>query len=177
MEEDNKPKLSLVAVEGETVNRERKGKRSGNKTGSPLTAKQEAFCKGLAAGLSNSDAYRAAYDTSNMKPGTVHNEACKLAAAPHVAARTSALVAEITRKNSMLTDTARLKNSDRIWSQLWAMLDDNMTPPAVKASLLSLGAKAAGMLTEQVRVENINADSKSIESELIERLQQLSKAG
>ena len=175
MQEDNKPSLVLVASEGEAVNHERKGKRSGNKSGSPLTAKQEQFCKGLAAGLSNSDAYRAAYDTSNMKPGTIHNEACKLAAAPHIAARTNALVAEITRKNSMLTDKARLKNSDRIWGRLWEMLDDATTPPAVKASLLSLGAKAAGMLTEQVRVENITADSKSIESELIERLQQLSK--
>jgi hypothetical protein len=54
------------------------------------------------------------------------------------------------------------------------MLDDPATPPAVKANLLSLSAKAAGMLTDQVKIENISADSKDIEKELIERLQRLS---
>ena len=60
---------------------------------------------------------------------------------------------------------------------MWAMIDDNMTPPAVKANLLSLGAKAAGMLTEKVEIENKSGDAATIERELIERLQRLSKAG
>jgi hypothetical protein len=75
----------------------------------------------------------------------------------------------------MFTDRQREKYSDRVWRNLWAMIDAPDTPPAVKANLLSLGAKAAGMLTDSVKIENISADSKSIESELIERLQQLSK--
>ena len=80
---------------------------------------------------------------------------------------------EKQRKNSMFSDKQREKHSDKIWRRMWEMIDAPETPPAVKANLLSLGAKAAGMLTEQVRVENITADSKDIEREIIERLQRL----
>jgi phage terminase small subunit len=171
MKDDNRPTLTLIASGGENIG---KGRRSGNKTASGLTAKQEAFALGLVNGLSNADAYRQAYDTSGMKPGTIHNEACKLAALPHIAARVDQLIREKQARNSMFTDKQREKHSDRIWRRLWELCDAPETPPAVKASLLSLGAKAAGMLTEQVRVENITADSKSIEAEILERLQRLS---
>lgn len=169
--EGDKPKLALVASDGETIG---KAKRSGNKTASGLTAKQSVFCDGLAAGLNNADAYRQAYDTQNMKAATVHNEACKLAAAPHIAARVDQLIREKQARNSMFTDKQREKHSDRIWRRLWELCDAPETPPAVKASLLSLGAKAAGMLTDQVRMETVSTDSKSIEAEIIERLQRLS---
>lgn len=168
MQDDNKPKLSLVASEGKEV----KGKRSG-KTESGLTEKQERFAKGLANGLSNADAYRQAYDASGMKDATIHSEACTMAARPKIAERVHALIAEKNRRNSMFSDKQREKYSDRVWRNLWAMIDAPETPPAVKANLLSLGAKAAGMLTEQVRVENITADSKDIEREILERLQRL----
>ena len=171
-ERENRPVLQVVG--GKEAGREGKGKRSGNKTGTGLTAKQEAFCAGLANGLSNADAYRQSYDTSNMKAATVHNEACKLASAPHIAARVDAIVSEAKRKNSMFTDKQRLKHSDRIWERIWHMIDAPETPPAVKANLLSLGAKAAGMLTEQVKIENVAAESKDIEKEILERLQRLS---
>ena len=167
----DKPKLSLVASEGESIG---KAKRSGNKTASGLTAKQEQFAQGLFNGLSNADAYRQAYDTSGMKPGTIHNEACKLAAHPNVSVRVDQLIREKQARNSMFTDKQREKHSDRIWRRLWELCDAPETPPAVKASLLSLGAKAAGMLTEQVRMETVTSDSKSIEAEILERLQRLS---
>lgn len=169
MTDKDKPKLALVASEGETI----KGKRVGKAT-SGLTIKQEAFAQGLASGLSNSDSYRASYDTSAMKPGTIHSEACKLAADQRVAKRVDELIKEKHAKNSMFTDKQRERHSDKIWRRLWELCDAADTPPAVKASLLSLGAKAAGMLTEQVRMETITSDSKSIEAELIERLQRLS---
>ena len=155
---------ALTVIEG--------GKRSG-KTTSGLTHKQEKFAQLLATGLSNADSYRGAYDTSGMKPGTVHNEASKLSIRPDIAARVEAIIAEKTRKNSMFTDRQREKNSDRIWRKLWLMIEADETPPAVKANLLSLGAKAAGMLTDKVEIENKQADSKSIEAELLERLQRL----
>ena len=170
MKDDNRPTLTLIASGGESI----KGRRSGNRTASGLTAKQQTFADGLVAGLSNADAYRQAYDTQNMKAATIHNEACKLAALPHIAARVDQLIRENQARNSMFTDKQREKHSDRIWRRLWDLCDAPETPPAVKASLLSLGAKAAGMLTEQVRVENITADSKSIEAEILERLQRLS---
>lgn len=169
--DSTKPKLALVASGGESIG---KGKRSGNKTASGLTAKQNMFAEGLVAGLSNADAYRQAYDTANMKAATIHNEACKLAALPHVAARVDQLIREKQAKNSMFTEKQRERHSDRIWRTMWAMVDAAETPPAVKASLLSLGAKAAGMLTDKVEIDQKITDSKSIEAEILERLQRLS---
>ena len=43
-----------------------------------LTAKQEKFALGVAAGLNQSDAYRAAYSASRMKPEQVWQEASRL---------------------------------------------------------------------------------------------------
>jgi hypothetical protein len=74
----------------------------------------------------------------------------------------------------MFADRQREKHSDKVWRTLWAMVDAAETPPAVKASLLSLGAKAAGMLTDKVEIDQKVTDSKSIEAEILERLQRLS---
>lgn len=174
--EDAEGKLSLKVISGgkDTQPTAPKGKRSG-KAGNGLTEKQEAFAQGLAAGLSNADAYRQAYDASAMKDATIHSEACTLAARPKIAERVHAIIAEKGRRNSMFVEKQREKHSDKIWRTLWAMVDAHDTPPAVKANLLSLGAKAAGMLTDSVKIESVAADSKSIEQELVERLQRLSK--
>lgn len=168
--EDNKPGLTVIAG---GKDESRKGKRSG-KAASGLTMKQEAFAQALANGASNADAYRAAYDATNMRETTIHSEASRLANNPLITARVRALLDQKNQRNSIFADKQREKHSDKIWRTLWAMVDDVETPPTVKASLLSLGAKAAGMLTEQVKIENTTVDSKSIEAEILERLQRLS---
>ena len=173
MDEKDKPTLQVISGGKDS---DTKGKRTG-KTLSGLTAKQEKFCEALASGASNSDAYRAAYDCSRMKDNSIHTEASKLACNPAIASRVRAIMDAKKARNSIFTEKQREKHSDKIWRTLWAMIDAHDTPPAVKANLLSLGAKAAGMLTEQVKIENISADSKTIEQELIERLQRLSKTG
>lgn len=43
-----------------------------------LTEKQEKFISGLLRGLSQREAYKQAYDTSNMKDKTIDEKACKL---------------------------------------------------------------------------------------------------
>jgi hypothetical protein len=43
-----------------------------------LTAKQEAFCQGIADGLGQADSYRAAYDAEGMKDNTIYPLASKL---------------------------------------------------------------------------------------------------
>ena len=52
----------------------------------PLTPKQMAFVNGLLEAKNASDAYRAAYDSSNMSDRTVWSEASRLRANPKVAA-------------------------------------------------------------------------------------------
>lgn len=171
MTDDNIP-ITLKVIEGGRDNIPDTKKRSG-KTLSGLTSKQEKFCDGLANGLSNADAYRAAYDASKMKANVIYTEASKLAVRHDISTRVEALIADKHRRNSVFTDKQREKNSDRIWRKVWELIDNPETPPAVKANLLSLGAKAAGMLTDKVQIENTQSDSASIEAEIIERLQRL----
>lgn len=40
-----------------------------------LTAKQEAFCQGIADGLGQADAYRAAYDVADWKDNVIYSKA------------------------------------------------------------------------------------------------------
>ena len=157
----------LTVIEG---GKESKGKKTGNKASpSGLTEKQERFAQLLAEGMTNSEAYRAAYDTSTMAMHTVHNEAAKLAKHQGVSARLNAILEEKRKRNSMLSE----RQSDRVWRNVWRLAEGEGVPPSVQQAALALAAKMAGMLTEQVKIENISADSKSIESELLERLQRL----
>lgn len=52
-----------------------------------LTEKQEKFCQAITSGMNQSDAYRQAYKTENMKEETIHSEACRLMRDPKIAAR------------------------------------------------------------------------------------------
>lgn len=56
-----------------------------------LTPKQEAFAQAVVSGLSQSDAYRKAYDAGKMKPETVQNNAYKLIGNNEVATRIASL--------------------------------------------------------------------------------------
>lgn len=148
-----------------------KGKRrTGDKgTGTGLTEKQEAFARHLSEGMTNSEAYRAAYQAEGMAAATVHSEACKQAQHPKVRTRVDALLAERKAKQGMLS----VKQEDRVWQNVWRLAEGVNVPPAVQQSALALAAKMAGMLTDRVEVKSETADSKSIEAELLQRLQKL----
>jgi hypothetical protein len=165
---DDKTQHTLTVISGGMDSGTKK--RTGTK-GSPtgLTAKQEAFAQGLSAGLSNSEAYRAAYDASQMGAATVHSEACKQAASPKISGRVHELLLEKKAKHNVLT----VRQEDRVWQNVWRLAEGVNVPPAVQQSALALAAKMAGMLTDRVEVKNETADSKSIEAELLQRLQRL----
>jgi len=63
-----------------------------------LTAKQEAFCQGIADGLGQADAYRAAYDAEGMKDNTIYPLASKLMKNSKVTARIAELKSEVQEK-------------------------------------------------------------------------------
>jgi len=159
----------LTVIDGGKA--ENKKKRTGNKaSGSGLTVKQERFAQLLAEGLTNSEAYRQAYDAAGMAPATIHNEAAKLASHNGVTKRLHEILEEKRGRNSM----SSLKAADRVWRNVWRLAEGESVPPSVQQAALALAAKMAGMLTEQVKIENVSADSKSIEAEILERLQRLS---
>jgi hypothetical protein len=78
----------------------------------------------------------------------------------------------------MEADVRRERNTDRVWRGVWRLCEnvEGNVPPSVQQSALALAAKMAGMLTDQVKIESVGTDSSTIERELIERLQRLSKS-
>ena len=63
-----------------------------------LTAKQEAFAQAIADGLGQAAAYRAAYDTKNMKDDSIYPLASKLVSNTKIAARVGELKAQLQSK-------------------------------------------------------------------------------
>ena len=162
MKEDNKPSLKLISGGMGNTDKEEKSEK--------LTGKQEAFAQGLSEGLTNTEAYKRAYGAENMKASTIHVEACKLAQHPKITRRLDAILSEKRGKNSMST----LKASDRVWRNVWRLAEGENVPPSVQQAALALAAKMAGMLTDKVEIDQKITDSKSIEAEILERLQRLS---
>lgn len=83
-----------------------------------LTASQEAFARGVIAGLSQAEAYRQAYPKSQKwKPDTIHQQASRVAKLPRVSARIAAGQAEAAAnagldKAKVLREVALLAHSD-----------------------------------------------------------------
>ena len=63
-----------------------------------LTAKQEAFAQGIADGLGQADAYRAAYDAEAMKDITIYPRSSELMKNSKVTARVAELKAAVQEK-------------------------------------------------------------------------------
>lgn len=63
-----------------------------------LTAKQEAFCQGIADGLGQADSYRAAYDAEDMKENSVYVNASKLMKNAKITQRIAELRSQVQEK-------------------------------------------------------------------------------
>jgi len=63
-----------------------------------LTAKQEAFCQGIADGLGQADSYRAAYDAEDMKENSIYVNASKLMKNAKVTQRIAELKSQVQEK-------------------------------------------------------------------------------
>ena len=79
-----------------------------------LTVKQMKFVKEVSEGGSQSNAYRKAYDTSQMAPKTIWEEASRLRRHPKVAARIMELEAEKETRRRMQA----LSREDRVLQEL-----------------------------------------------------------
>lgn len=63
-----------------------------------LTAKQEKFCQAIADGMTQADAYRAAYDADRMKDNTIYPLASKLMKNSKITARIAELREAVQEK-------------------------------------------------------------------------------
>lgn len=66
-----------------------------------LTPKQEVFVQKIIEGMSQADAYRAAYSAKNMSDKTIHEAASRLMADSKVSARVKELREQINAKTIM----------------------------------------------------------------------------
>lgn len=64
-----------------------------------LTIKQEKFAQNLFAGMSQRDAYKQAYNASNMTDKSADEESCKLANSPKITSRIEQLTIELKERN------------------------------------------------------------------------------
>lgn len=64
-----------------------------------LTVKQEKFAQCVADGMTHSDAYRTAYDSSNMKEASIWRKASELMANKQVLDRINELRAKVAKKS------------------------------------------------------------------------------
>lgn len=78
-----------------------------------LTAKQELFVNKIIEGMSQADAYRAAYSTKNMNDKTIHEAASRLASDSKVSARLAELRGQLT-KETIMSAQERLEYLTRI---------------------------------------------------------------
>lgn len=96
-----------------------------------LTANQEAFARGIAEGMTYTDAYRSAYKTERMTEKTINEEASRLKDNPKISARVKELrdmaakptIMTAQKRKEWLTEVindekidinARLKASDQL---------------------------------------------------------------
>ncbi len=112
--------------------------RSG-RAASGLTCKQEAFCRYVAAGHNQSEAYRMAYSTEGSKPHTIHCRASELARNSEVKAR----VEQILRDKERVEEHLVGRNQDMWWKRIWAEVDPDdlstTTPSSRVAALREIG--------------------------------------
>ncbi len=123
-----------------------------------LTARQERFCVEYVNGGSKSfsDAYRAAFDCSRMKPASVNNKASKLAAENEIQARIKELQDEAAER-AMVTLVGHLEDLKRLRDEAREARQFNA---AINAEIAR--GKAAGLYVERSEVSGPEGQPVSI---------------
>ena len=142
----------------ETSNAQGKDKR--------MTAKMHAFASNIVQGMSPSDAYRRAYDCSNMSEASIVSDANRLLKD----ARITQLLESFwtTLKENVIADHQATRR--HIMSELYNHAERAGERTSDKLKALELMGRAIGMFTDKVesKVEEVNVDSlkKELESSL-----------
>jgi hypothetical protein len=117
-----------------------------------LTAKQEAFCQGIANGLGQADSYRAAYDAEGMKDNVIYARASEL------------------MKNGKVTDRIRELRSEVQEKQLWSR--EMSIKALVNAYREGSGSVKVAAIKELNAMHGYNEPAKlNISGNLIQRIQ------
>ena len=133
----------VVPITGKSRHRSPKNNRG-------VTGKQQAFIEAIIEGNNISDAYRLAYDASNMSNASIHVEACRLAKNPNVSLMLDRYYSDMEANNRLMTLTRR----DRVISKLEqvALRDGEADGTQVRA--LELLGKSMGLWIDKVETED-----------------------
>ena len=119
-----------------------------------LTAKQEAFCQGIADGLGQADSYRAAYDAEGMKDNVIYARASEL------------------MKNGKVTDRIKGLRSEVQDKQLWSR--EMSVKALVQAYREGSGAVKVSAVKELNAMHGYNEPSKlNISGNMVTRIQRV----
>ena len=105
-----------------------------------LTQKQSSFVENLSMGFNASDAYRAAYNASEMSDKTIWEASSRLFKNRKVVARLDQLSAEIEQVNRIFT----LSYEDRIINKLWHIAEHSKSG-RVRVKALELIGRSCGL--------------------------------
>jgi len=132
-----------------------------------LTAKQMKFVEEVSEGGSQSNAYRKAYDTSQMAPKTIWEEASRLRRHPKVAARIEELEAEKEARRRMQA----LSREDRVLQELEKIAFGD-GPASGRLKALELLGKHVGLFKPK-EVPVVARSVEDISNQLQRRLEDL----
>jgi len=133
----------VVPITGKTRHRSLKNNRG-------ITDKQQAFVDAIAEGNNISDAYRLAYDASNMSGASIHVEACRLAKHPKITLAINEIFELKTYSNSL----QQLSRSDRVISKLEAIALRDGEADGTQVRALELLGKSMGLWIDKVETED-----------------------
>ena len=116
-----------------------------------LTQKQEQFAQAIASGMSQSDAYRAAYNVrKDTKPETINQAASRIMADGNIRAR----VAELRKPVVESVQMTLASHLERLRELSLRAEEDGQFAAAVKAE--ELRGKASGLYTD--KIDHTNSD-------------------
>lgn len=135
-----------------------------------LTGKQQHFARAVASGtMTQSAAYREAYNADNMSSASVRVEASRLLADPNVALTVKALKAS----NEVAIQAQTLTDRDRVLSKLRTWMDDAGPLDTNRIASARLLGQSVGLFKEVTETVSIDRDAESVASEIERRLEGL----
>jgi phage terminase small subunit len=117
-----------------------------------LTPKQEAFAQAYVETSNASEAYRRSYNAENMKPESIHVNACKLLGDAKVALRVEELREELRQKHRVTVDDILRELEE---ARTMAMTGERPQTAAMVAATMGK-AKVLGLITDKAEVTGAN---------------------
>ena len=111
-----------------------------------LTPKQRKFAENLADGMTQSDAYKFAYDATEMQGDTIRNKASQLAQRGDIRAAVDALMGERMR----LMEVKGVSDRSKVVGLLRQFAEDEARPDHVRLRAVELWGKTCGAFIEVI---------------------------